>query len=69
MRFFQIVADAARNTGVALGAGDIVGAGFGPALEFSHFNLSVRDMLNHTGCRAVQADKAETAQNLFDRKK
>ena len=66
MRAGQVIGDRTRHPGVPEQGGDIMGAGFGPALEFADDNLPMIDMVDYARLNAVETNEAQTAEDLFD---
>lgn len=53
---------------MADGAGDVMCAWLGPAVELAHDDLAVGLMTDNAGFQAVEADEAKAAENLLCRK-
>ena len=69
MRPREVVADFAGHARVAKHRGDVMGSRFGMPLIFAQHDQSVIQVLDDARGNAVQADEAQSAQNLFGREK
>ncbi len=61
----QVLAHLARDVRVAKHRGQIMSAREGAALKLADDNLSVVRVANDAWCDAVEADKAQSAEDLF----
>ena len=61
----KIVGDLAGNSRRTKSSGDIMSAGLRPSFGFPDDDLAVIEVTNLSRFRAIDADEAEAAQNLF----
>ena len=63
----RLSVDFAIHSGVAEQRSDVVGARLRPALEFAEHDRPVVHVMNDAGRDAIEADEAQSSQNLLHR--